>query len=306
MSVGASPVKSLRHVSGGHQLVLVAVLGHPQPVDPPDVLAPADHLADETLDRVDRRVSRAIGRLGCFDDFHGVQQAKVHRRRQYRVRHLPFTRQHGVFVRAKRGKPCRDELVEPLERLGSSHRPVAVRWGAPHIVTKPVDHRPVDVIECKRGNGRPRTPVFGRTFAIVVVEVPSAPGGLAGSVHHQLQPRTLPPVEILHLEGLPTVGPRCKVVVVTRELIVADDVDAEMFEQRPAIPTHGFHRSDPIDVELLDVRTQTVAKRGRSTVVDVEPFGLEFCSEVAHSRDHKVKSLPVPTFRRCLCRALHQ
>ncbi len=55
----------------GVEPVQVAVVGHVVPVHAPDVFAPSEDLADESLGAVDRCRSGPVGGFGCFDDLAG-------------------------------------------------------------------------------------------------------------------------------------------------------------------------------------------------------------------------------------------
>ncbi len=156
------------------------------------------------------------------------------------------------------------------------------------------------VVQIEPGDHRPRTTVLRWTLTVVVVEVPRAADRLrpVGPVLHQhVEAPSLPPVEVLHLERVPFGRPLGEVVVVTRELIVADDVDAETFEQQPAVPAHRLHRHDVGDVELVAVGPEPVGQRRRRAMVDLEAVAAEFVGEVGHRRQHEVQPLAVPPFR---------
>ena len=72
------------------------------PVQAPDVLAPAEDLPHEALDRVQRRVAVPIGLLGRPKDLERVEQPEVHRSGQERVTHHRVGAQHRVLVRTER------------------------------------------------------------------------------------------------------------------------------------------------------------------------------------------------------------
>ena len=83
------------------QMIALCVVGHPAPVTVPDVFAPTENLADETLGAVDRHV--AFGeRIGCrIDYFLGEQQTVVEIRREQLMGEMPILLEHCIFVFTK-------------------------------------------------------------------------------------------------------------------------------------------------------------------------------------------------------------
>ena len=111
----------------GAERVRAAVVGHPQPVDAPHVLPPADHLADEPLGRRDaapvppgRRASAASHHLAR------QEQAEVEVRAQHRVGEVPAGGEHGVLVRAEDREQARATAWSSRRRASArlvAHRP---------------------------------------------------------------------------------------------------------------------------------------------------------------------------------------
>ena len=112
----------------GAERVACSVAGHPEPIDPPHVLAPADHLPDEALDRAQRSRPLSVRRLGGLHDLGWVQQTEVHRRCQRRVSELPLCGEHRVFMRSEQRQTVVDELVQTDQGLRSCDgpRPIGV------------------------------------------------------------------------------------------------------------------------------------------------------------------------------------
>ena len=70
--------ESRRNGSSCLKIVARPIVGHPAPVDAPNVLAPPQHLANEPLDRIDRQVSLTERRLSGLNHLGWVQQSKIH------------------------------------------------------------------------------------------------------------------------------------------------------------------------------------------------------------------------------------
>ncbi|CAO5258746.1 branched chain amino acid efflux pump [Frankia sp. AgKG'84/4] len=199
--------------AGGERVAAGVVLAGP-PVDAPDVLAPAEHLADEALDAGDRRVAPPVGVLGGAGDLQRMQQAQVQRRGQGGVGHRRVGGEHRVLVRAEGGEAVPDERVQGPQRLvagrGEPARPVD-----PAEPGVPVAFEPVKVVADlgvdvrldrapRFGQAEP-APVARRWFAVVVVVVPLSARRL-GAVHQNAVAMPLPPVEILHQQPPPARG----------------------------------------------------------------------------------------------------
>ena len=289
--------------------VAAAVLGHPQPVHPPHVLTPPDHLAHETFDRTQRSAAVAIGGLGRLDDLVGVQQADVHRRRQHRVGQLPLGGEHGVLVRSERRQAVVDELTQSGQRLGAGDRPGAVGICAERGRGKSFDHRAVDVVELEQGDRRPGSTVARWRFTVVVVEVPPTAdrlGAVGAIVDEHAEAQSLPSVEVLHRQPLAVGRPAREVLVVAEEMVIAHQLDAEGLHRRSRIPARRLHGDHRADTELIEVVAQPLVQCGGSAMVDVEPFGTQLGGEVGHGRQHEVEPLTMPPTRGDQCCALDE
>ena len=222
--VGVERAEPLRHVGVGGQEVAVPVVLGEVPVERPDVLPPADHLADVALDAVQRRPTLAVRLLGGVHGFERVEQAEVHRRRQGAVRHPRVGPQHRVLSGAEVGEPVLDEVLEPGQRLEPRHRRPARRVVADEA-HEPVALPPVEVLPDLRVDVvLPRQPglleteraPLRRRLAVVVVEVP-LPADRLVAVHEQAEAHPLPPVEVLHQQALATADPGREVLPGGRE-----------------------------------------------------------------------------------------
>ena len=94
------------------ECIAVAVVRPEVPVDVPDVVAPADQLADVALDPGQRGAPRAVGLFGGVGAVQGIQQAQVHGCRQQAVRHDTIAGEHGVLVRTEVWQAIPDEHRE--------------------------------------------------------------------------------------------------------------------------------------------------------------------------------------------------
>jgi hypothetical protein len=86
------------------QRVARGVAGAFEEVDAAHELAPADDLADEPLDRVERRPARPPFRLGPAADLERVEQPEVHVGRDDRVVQIAVRGEHRVLIGAEIGK----------------------------------------------------------------------------------------------------------------------------------------------------------------------------------------------------------
>ena len=204
--VGVEVGEPLRQPGRGLQGVAPSVALALVPVQVPHVVAPADHLADEAFHRGQRRRAVAVGLLGPVGDLERVEQAEVHRGRQQRVRHPRIGRQHRVLVRAERGQPVLDELLQRRLGLapGGREPPRTVAADEGHVtVTFPAvevaAHLVVDVVLARPPGRfhRQRRRALGWWLAVVGVEVPAPPARLAG-VHQDAVAAPDVAVEVLH------------------------------------------------------------------------------------------------------------
>ncbi len=193
---------------------------------------------------------------------------------------LPLAARHRVLVGSERLQAVGDELVEAVQGLRACDGPGAVRR-SPRQVGQLFEDVVVDLVEHEAREVRPRPAVLRRRFAVVGIEVPAAAGRLV-ALHQDVEPPTLPPVEVLELEVVTLVSPRCELVVVAEELIARHHLDLQPVEQRPTVPAHGLHHDHLLGLELLAVGPKSGCETRGSAVVDLESLLLELCGEVAH------------------------
>ena len=76
---------------------------------------------------------------------------------------------------------------------------------------------------------RPTSPVLGRRFPVVSVEVPRTAGRLI-TFHEIPEPTPLHAIEVLHHQSTATVGPIGEVGVMTQELVRSNRFNAQLVE----------------------------------------------------------------------------
>jgi hypothetical protein len=205
-----------------------AVLLTEVPVELPDVLAPARHLADEALDAVQRRRAGAVRQLGAAHALPGVEEAEVERDGQQAVRHPRVVVEHGVLPPAEVRQPGGDEVLQGLQGLGTGGREApravtadegrlagplpAVQVGADLLVDRVLLGPPGRLDRQCGGAAR-------RRLAVVVVQVPAAAGRLPGAVQQQAPGASDAAVEVLHEQAppAPLAGPATEVGEVHQE-----------------------------------------------------------------------------------------
>ncbi|WP_425338399.1 hypothetical protein [Thiorhodococcus minor] len=112
----ARPVEARQGLMG-IQGILIQQTRHARPVEVPNVLAPAEDLADEALHGVERRPARVEGRNGGVQDLTRVEQLQVERGRELRMVEPGLADPHGVLVVAKTRETQVDEVSERLQGL---------------------------------------------------------------------------------------------------------------------------------------------------------------------------------------------
>jgi hypothetical protein len=103
--------------------VLLRILRHLQPVDAAHIFAPADDLAHETFDRIERRITRLIRRDGCIHALHGTQQLEVECRGEERVIEERLTIPHRILVAPEVRQTMLHEVAEGPQCLVARHGP---------------------------------------------------------------------------------------------------------------------------------------------------------------------------------------
>ena len=241
----------------GAERVLVAHAGHPQPVDAPHVLAPADHLADEALGRGDRHGPRAVRLLHRVAHLARVDHPEVQVGGDGRVGQPPLPVQHRVLVGAEAGQVVRDEGPQPRERAAARDRP-------------------------PRRDPPPRAAVARRGRAVLGIEVPAAAGGRV-AVHQVAEPAALLAVEVLHPQAAAALRrPGGEVLVVAEELVRAHRPHPEPLQHAHPVPGHRLHRRDLVRSEGAPVVPQPGGEAGSLAQIDREPLRPQLARELRH------------------------
>jgi hypothetical protein len=292
----------------GTERVALGVSGHEVPVDAAHVLAPADHLPDEALGRLERHGSRAPRPLRTGDDVARVEQLEVHRLREPGMPQPRLTRPDRVLVPTEVDEAVREEVVEggpgvlgrdgPVE-LGEAAR---VR-GEPcldereHLAGERIGRKPTR----PRQRARPR---LREGAAILGVEVPAAPGRLP-VLHEHAERLAQRPVEVLQPELLAALRVRREVVTRREEVAIGPDVERdpglarrlpELFLNavlarldddepvgQPLRPACGRKAAEECRGERGGIFRPRRRREGR--VVHRDAVGLEAIPEMTHRRE---------------------
>ena len=107
-----------RHRQLGAQRVHVSVVGHLQPIDAADVFTPAEDLANETFDGVERLLTFLIGLGRRLDRSTRIKQMQVHDGGNPAVIEIGPSARHGVLVAPETAEPVLDEVAKGGARLG--------------------------------------------------------------------------------------------------------------------------------------------------------------------------------------------
>ena len=117
-------IEGLGHGSIEFPVVAIADLHAAVAIDPAHELAPADHLADEAFQRVERHF--ALHRERLVDDVLRIEQADVEHGRDRRMVDGRVLGADRVFVNAKVVEALGKEALEPLHGRRACHRPTEV------------------------------------------------------------------------------------------------------------------------------------------------------------------------------------
>ena len=238
----------VRQVSAGVEAVRRPVVVAQVPVEVPDVVAPAQDLADEPLGGLQRHVTTAVCVLGRLDDLRRVEEAEVHRGRKEGVGHPRVAGHDCVLVRPEPRQPVRHEVVERRERLGprrgepawavgTDERDVAVPLPAVQVVPD----LGVDVVlrgPKRFADAQGLLAARGR-LAVLGVEVPAAPDRFV-AVHQHAVATPGVAVEVLQEQPPSTAGLRPRREVLASRHVAAgrQPLDLALVGQGP----HEGHR----------------------------------------------------------------
>ena len=183
-------------------------------VDAPHVFAPADDLADEPFDRVQRRVAFFVSVFGSPTDLNWVEQTHVEIRRDQRVIEEAVVVHHRILKVAKTRQGVCDEMGQRAAGLGLvGCKPE--RAERTETVAKPRFDKVQNLLDRvvrselhRAGKGD----IIGRRFAVFRVVVPFTTFWLI-SIHEKPRFSAHVAVEILHPQGLAAVGPAVELLL---------------------------------------------------------------------------------------------
>ena len=215
-------------------------------------------------------------------------------------------RQHAVLVVAEGGQGGLHEVRQAGQGLLAGH-------GEPEVVQLPeaVGKARRDEVQDLPGHGVGGVPkglgqeqAAGRGRAVLGVEVPPPPGrGVA--VHQQARPPPHVPVEVLHAQGLASLGPGLEVGVGGEEPVVFQDRHGNAQAGGPAVrlqlqpPLARLGEEDrrgavPADRPLqLAAERAGIVRRIQPDMVDPPPRRRQVGGEAPHGRQDEDDLLPV-------------
>ena len=198
---------------------------HLVPVETADIFAPADDLADEALDAVERCAPLTIGFLCAAAQLERVEQPQIDACRKHRMEQIVLARDHRVLIGAEALNAFGEESIGGLLGLVARHRPAECIERS-EMVAEPASDQ-LDDLLC-HGIGFELGP-FGRgkpvlwRLAVLAVVIPRAAFGLAVLGHEQpgLAPHLA--VEELHPQFLAVLRPVVEFGLAADEAVVAQD-----------------------------------------------------------------------------------
>jgi len=212
-------------------------------------------------------------RLGRGNHLARIQQLEVERGRQVRVVQPGLARPHGVLVRSEQRQPLADECLQGVQRLFARDGPGEAVQAA-RVCCKPgVDQRQYlarqgvwDKGRAGRQGARTR---FAESLAVVWIEVP-LPADRIIALHQHAMSLALFAVEILHAQGLATLGVSGEFTYRGEEVTVLPDLQGHAtalgnrLDGLQHAPFAGRCHHQPLGLQLLQVGLQL---RGQATVV---------------------------------------
>ena len=114
---GIAAPEEIRQRAMRLKIVHRGIVRHLQPVDAAHKFAPAQNLANEALDRVQRRMAGVPGGFGGAHRLAGKQQPGIQIKADMAVIHPRLVRDHRVLIGAEQRQPLGDECVKDSKRL---------------------------------------------------------------------------------------------------------------------------------------------------------------------------------------------
>ena len=197
-------VKGLRDGAGVPEEILVPYRDATVLVNAVHELSPADDLADETFERVERYV---LFCESCINDFLRGEQADVEDGSDDGVIDESVLSRDRIFVNAEIREALGDEIFKPRPRVRSGDG-VAEIFGAAGIVREMFLHPGdgfLDIRMARRGRWHGRRMIFRELFPVVFIERPLPAFRITIGIHEYPHPFPLRLIERRH-ERLFTTG----------------------------------------------------------------------------------------------------
>ena len=165
----------------GVEEVAPRIVRHLQPVDAAHEFPPAQDLADEAFDGVQRRATRAILALGAAAGVERIEQTQVDRGRDQSVPHPRIAPDHGVLPVAEVGQDVCHEVGEDALGLFGRRRPPEFLQVTEVIreQTRHIRDGPLRDLVGRGPQARGRAQALGQALAVLGVVVPFAADRLA-------------------------------------------------------------------------------------------------------------------------------
>ena len=294
---------------------------HLVPVEAADIFAPADDLADEALDAVERRAPLAIGFLRAAAQLERVEQAEIDAGREHRMEQIVLARDHRVLIGAETFYPLGEKGIGGLSGLLARDGPAELPERA-EMVGEPSLDQLDDLLRYgigfelgPFGGGQP---LLGR-LAVLAVVIPRAAFGLAVLGHEQpgLAPHLA--VEELHPEFLAVLRPVVEFGLAADEAVVAQDfyfageLVRPLLHVLPHAPLACLDNADETRLVPFD-RARDLAGEAAG-IVRIAKFGVvdapsriaQFLGEMAHGgKDQRDLLLVVADIGRLVPHLHHQ
>ena len=274
---------------------------HLVPVEAAHIFAPADDLADEAFDAVERRAALAIGLFGTAAQIERVEQAEVDAGRKHRMEQVVLARYHRVLIGAEAFDPLGEESIGGLLGLVTRDRPAQCIERS-EMVAEPVSDQLDDLLRHAIGGefrafGRGK-PVLWR-LAVLAVVIPLAARRFAVILHQQsgLAPHLA--IEELHPQFLAVVRPGIELGLRADEAVVAQDLDftgelvRPLLHVLPHAPLACLDHADEARVVPFDRTCEFAGEAPRIVgivelrVIDRPPRIAQFLREMAHSGENQ-------------------
>ena len=209
--------------------IAVDIVRPGKPVDATHIFPPADDLANETLDGIERCRALVVGALRRPADLQRIQQPAIDVKRQKRVVEIRVILQHGIL----RGAEIHQEIVyEGTERplgIGAGDGETKVLKLAEIVGKQPldgVDDIPCYPVRCEDRVSWPQQVRLGGA-AVFRVKIPASTDRLF-AIHQQASLATHFPVEIFHRQAFAPGRPALELLMAGKKAPIRADIDLDV------------------------------------------------------------------------------